>query len=299
MPKNTKKNPCFLAFYIFSTNFANGKILYLIKNMKIKGVAETLERFAPLPLQESYDNAGLQIGLTEAEDVSGVLLCLDVTEKVIAEAEAMGCNMIVAHHPLLFRPLRRIVGATQVERCVALAIQKQIAIYAAHTNLDNAPGGVNFMIAERLGLNNVHFLLPNSKMDGGSGVVGTLPKPMHTAEFIAWVTKQFGIEAVQHTEGPGRILQTVALCGGAGEFLLDEAIKVGADVFLTGEMGYHRYFGHENDILIGVMGHYQSERFTIQLLHRMLESAHPDLRVVETQINTNPILLSVAEGIKQ
>ena len=140
MPKNTKKNPCFLAFYIFSTNFANGKILYLIKNMKIKEVAETLERFAPLPLQESYDNAGLQIGLTEAEDVSGVLLCLDVTEKVIAEADAMGCNMIVAHHPLLFRPLRRIVGATQVERCVALAIQKQIAIYAAHTNLDNAPG---------------------------------------------------------------------------------------------------------------------------------------------------------------
>lgn len=68
---------------------------------------------------------------------------------------------------------------------------------------------------------------------------------------------------------------------------------------MTGEMGYHRYFGHENDILIGVMGHYQSERFTIQLLHRMLESAHPDLRVVETQINTNPILLSVAEGIKQ
>ena len=81
--------------------------------------------------------------------------------------------------------------------------------------------------------------------------------------------------------------------------MLDEAIKVGADVFLTGEMGYHRYFGHENDILIGVMGHYQSERFTIQLLYRMLESAHPDLRVVETQINTNPILLSVAEGIKQ
>ena len=117
--------------------------------MKIKEVAVTLERFAPLPLQESYDNAGLQIGLTEAEDVSGVLLCLDVTEEVILEAEQLGCNLIVAHHPLLFRPLRHITQDTQVERCAVMAIQKNIAIYAAHTNLDNALGGVNFMIAER------------------------------------------------------------------------------------------------------------------------------------------------------
>lgn len=92
--------------------------------MKIKEVAVTLERFAPLPLQESYDNAGLQIGLTEAEDVSGVLLCLDVTEEVILEAEQLGCNLIVAHHPLLFRPLRHITQDTQVERCAVMAIQR-------------------------------------------------------------------------------------------------------------------------------------------------------------------------------
>ena len=105
--------------------------------MKIKEVAEALERFAPLPLQEDYDNAGLQIGLTEVE-ASGALLCLDVTEAVIEEAAAKGCNLIVAHHPLLFRGLKQVSDTTQVERCVRLAIQRDIAIYAAHTNLDNA-----------------------------------------------------------------------------------------------------------------------------------------------------------------
>ena len=114
--------------------------------MQIKEVTQTLERFAPLPLQESYDNAGLQIGLTGAQEVSGVLLCLDVTEDVVDEAERKGCNMIVAHHPLLFRGVKCVDGRTQVTRCMQRAIQKNIAIYAAHTNLDNAPAGVNFRI---------------------------------------------------------------------------------------------------------------------------------------------------------
>lgn len=136
--------------------------------MKIKEVEKTLERFAPLPLQESYDNAGLQIGLTGSEDVSGVLLCLDVTEAVIEEAVETSCNLIVAHHPLLFRPLRRVTSETYVERCVISAIRKGIAVYAAHTNLDNAPGGVNFMMASRLGLTDLAFLSPLENGEGGA-----------------------------------------------------------------------------------------------------------------------------------
>ena len=146
--------------------------------MNIQQVAEALERFAPLPLQEDYDNAGLQIGLTAAEDVSGVLLCLDVTENVVREAVAKHCNMIVAHHPLIFRPLRHLTGQTQVERCVAMALQKGVAVYAAHTNLDNAPGGVNFMMAEKLALGQVRFLQPTADGRGGSGIVGCLAQPM-------------------------------------------------------------------------------------------------------------------------
>ena len=118
--------------------------------MKIKDVIATLERFAPLPLQDGFDNAGLQIGQTEAE-VSGVLLCLDVTEAVVDEAVACGANLIVAHHPLLFHGLKCIAGRNTVERCVVKAIENHITVYAAHTNLDNARGGVNYKIAEKLG----------------------------------------------------------------------------------------------------------------------------------------------------
>ena len=126
---------------------------------KIKEIASALEMFAPLPLQESYDNAGLQVGLHEAE-VEGALLCLDVTEEVIDEAVASKCNLIISHHPLLFRPLKKITGANYVERCILKAISNNIAIYSAHTNLDNAAGGVNFKIAEKLRLKNVKILSP-------------------------------------------------------------------------------------------------------------------------------------------
>ena len=159
--------------------------------MNIKEVVTTLESFAPLPLQESYDNAGLQVGLT-ATEVSGVLLCLDVTEKVIDEAVVKGCNLIVAHHPLLFRGLKQIGDATQPERCVTKALKKDIAIYAMHTNLDNAEGGVNYEIAYRLGMEDVRFLLPNTQ-GGGSGVIGALPVEMNARTFLQSVKKEFGV----------------------------------------------------------------------------------------------------------
>lgn len=256
--------------------------------MKIKEVAEALERFAPLPLQESYDNAGLQIGLTDA-DASGVLLCLDVTEEIIEESEREGCNLIIAHHPLLFRGLKCIADRNLVERCVRRAILAGITIYAAHTNLDNAEGGVNFAIAERLGLQNVRFLQPLPSGQGGSGVIGELPEAIEAQAFLQSVKQKFHVASLQHNTLPTRAIQTVALCGGSGDFLLGEAIKCGADAFLTGEMGYHQFFGYDNQILVATLGHYQSEQFTVQLMASILRNAHPDLRIVETKVNTNPI----------
>lgn len=254
--------------------------------MKIKEVALTLERFAPLPLQESYDNAGLQIGLTEAE-ASGVLLCLDVTEEVILEAVEKGCNVVIAHHPLLFRGLKCVSDATQVERCVRAAILNNVCIYAAHTNLDNAQGGVNYKIADILGLQDVTFLSPQG--EGGSGVIGVLPEAVDAMDFLRTVKEKFAVECLMHNSGSQKKVQKVALCGGAGDFLLGNAIAQGADVFLTGEMGYHYYFGHEQEIWIGVLGHYQSEQFTIELMEEILYRECPALRVEKVSFSTNPI----------
>lgn len=255
--------------------------------MKIKEVIAALERFAPLPLQEVYDNAGLQIGFTVA-DVSGVLLCLDVTETVLQEAVERGCNLVISHHPLLFRPLKHVADASQAERCTHYAIKHDIAIYAAHTNLDNAFEGVNFEIARRLGLSDCRFL---QTQDGksGSGLYGTLEKEEDALSFLQRVKNVFGVECLMHNALLKRSIRKVALCGGAGDFLLDDALAVGADAFLTGEMHYHVFFGHEQEIQIGVLGHYQSEKFTVDLMDRLLTELFPELPVFKTEQCTNPI----------
>lgn len=256
--------------------------------VKIKDVITTLEKFAPLPLQDSYDNAGLQVGITEA-DCSGVLLCLDVTEPVLKEARERGCNMVVSHHPLLFHPLRHLTDATYVERCVKLAVQNDITIYSAHTNLDNAPMGVSFKMAQMLEMSDVRFLVDNHN-GGGSGLVGRLANPMSAESFINKVKDVFGVECAMTNALPGRLINKVALCGGAGDFLINEAVAQDCDAFLTGEIHYHQFFGLEDKILLLAIGHYQSEQYTIPLLKSIILRDYPEARLLRTQYNTNPIL---------
>ncbi|MCF0196798.1 MAG: Nif3-like dinuclear metal center hexameric protein [Bacteroidaceae bacterium] len=266
--------------------------------MKIKEVISTLESFAPLPLQESYDNAGLQVGLTEAE-VSGVLLCLDVTEEVIAEALEQECNLIISHHPLLFHGVKCVSDANTVQRCLRAAIKNDVAIFSMHTNLDNAVDGVNYCIAERLGLVDVELMKPHrvavrvngreQQVMAGSGVIGYLPEQEDSLAFLQRVKQAFDVECLQHNELLNRPIQCVALCGGAGDFLLEDALRMGADAFLTGEMSYHRFFGHEQNIQLAVMGHYQSEQYTCDLLMHFLEQHHPQLPLFKTTVCTNPI----------
>ena len=259
--------------------------------MKIKEVLSALEQFAPLPLQESWDNAGLQVGLTETE-VSGALLCLDVNEKIVDEAVCKGCNLIVSHHPLLFRGLKTISDMTDVQRTVMKVIQNQLCVISMHTNIDNAHGGVNFRIAQKLGLQDVHFFAPKSVdgLEGGSGVVGMLVEPMAADDFVLKVKKTFGVECAMCNELLRRPIQRVAICGGAGDFLLDEAVKTGADAFITGEMHYHQYFGYEQQIQICVIGHYQSEQFTAEIFQEIIQRECPDVKTEIAETVTNPIL---------
>ncbi len=258
--------------------------------MKIKDVTSALERFAPLPLQEDYDNAGLQVGLTEA-DVSGVLLCLDITEDVLREAVAQGCNMVVAHHPLIFRRLRRITSEDYVQRCVMFAIKNDITIVAMHTNLDSVKGGVNYMMARQLGLQDTELIEPRTAFgaEAGSGVTGILPEPMEAAEFIAKIKKTFRADSIKVNELLKRPIRKIALCGGSGAFVLPKAIETGADAFITGEMHYHEFFGTEQLLQIAVIGHYESEQYTINLLQEIINESCPGVRTVLTSVNTNPI----------
>jgi dinuclear metal center YbgI/SA1388 family protein len=270
--------------------------------VKIQQVLIALEQFAPLPLQESWDNAGLQIGLTEAE-VSGVLLCLDVTEKVIDEAIAKGCNLVVSHHPLLFHGLKQVSDADDVQRAVRKAIKNDICVISMHTNMDNARGGVNFKIAEKLGAK-----IPAGKpLDtlGGKPVgepVGTLrtektpfvvaelPEPLESRAFVELVKERFGVKCAHCNELLKRPVKKVAICGGAGDFMLNDAIAAGADAFITGEMHYHVYFGHEQQIQICVIGHYESEQFTSEIFQEIIRKECPGVATFIAETNTNPIV---------
>ena len=258
--------------------------------MKIKQVLSALERFAPLPLQESWDNAGLQLGLTEAE-VSGALLWLDVNEAIIDEAISKGCNLIVSHHPLLFRGLKQISGADYVQRCVIKAIKHDVVIISMHTNMDNALDGVNWKIAERLGMKDCQFFAQKTVdgLEAGSGVVGNLPSEMEARAFVELVKKQFCCECVLCNALLERPVSKVAICGGAGDFLLPDAVSQGADAFITGEMHYHQYFGSEQQIQICVIGHYQSEQFTSEIFRDIIQKECPGVRTEIAETCTNPI----------
>lgn len=262
----------------------------MARSVTVKDVMQALEQFAPLPLQEDWDNAGLQIGLTEA-DVSGALLCLDVTEAIVDEAVERGFNLVVAHHPLLFKGLKCISDADTVQRTATKAIQRSVNIIAMHTNMDNARGGVNWKMAEKLGLVDVRFLSERRVGDitCGSAVIGTLSEAMPARAFIDIAKRAFGAETALCNEPVDRPIRRVALCGGAGDFLLNDAIRAGADAFITGEMHYHVYFGHENEIQICVLGHYQTEQYTAEIFQDIIHSSCPGVPTAIARTCTNPI----------
>lgn len=361
--------------------------------MRVSEVMTYLEGRAPLDLQEDYDNAGLITGSPDSL-VTGVLVCLDCTEDVLDEAESLGCNMVVAHHPIVFSGMKKLTGRNYVERTVIAAIRKGISIYSIHTNLDNVRRGVNMAFAERLGLQNLRTLKPaegklaqvvvhvpaenaddvrnamfaagagaignydecsfnlegtgsfrplaeanpfsgksgvrstgpevrietivpaykvnqvyqairgahpyeeiawnatpllNANQDIGSGAIGELAEPMRTDDFLNLLKKVMNCGVVRYTKPHRDKFRRIAICGGSGSFLVQDAIRAGADVFVSADFKYHQFFDADNRILIADIGHYESEQFTIELLHTWLSENFRTFATHKTGVVTNPI----------
>ncbi len=361
--------------------------------MKISAIISFFEAVAHPSLQEDYDNAGLITGNADWE-CTGIICSLDAIEDVVKEAISKKCNLIVAHHPIIFSGLKKINGKNYVEKTIIAAIKNDIAIYAIHTNLDNIVHGVSGKMAEELGLKNISVLsqkentlrklftfvpvnkveqirntlfeaggghignysecsfntegtgtfkpedgtnpyigeigkqhqekeikievifpsfmenkivaamkaahpyeevaydimnLSNTYQSIGSGVIGELPETISEKEFLSKVKEVFKVPVVRHTAFLNKKVRKVAVCGGAGSFLISKALTAGADAYITADIKYHEFFDANSRLLIVDIGHFESEQFTIDLLKDILVQKFPTFAILKTEVNTNPV----------
>lgn len=256
--------------------------------MTIRDIIAPIEAFAPLSLQESYDNAGLVVGRLDDELKGGVLLAVDVTEKVIEEAIEKGCGLIITHHPIIFHPLKRLNSASVVERCVEMAIRHNIALYACHTNLDSAKGGMSWRVGEMLGLQDMEILQPTSE-NAGFGVVGTLPSAMDENSFLSKVKQTFSVEALRHSELLGREVKRIAICTGAGASLMREARASQCDIYLTADLKYNDFYTPDSHFIVVDMGHFESEFCVIAILFDILSKIFINFALYKSAQSKNPV----------
>jgi dinuclear metal center YbgI/SA1388 family protein len=361
--------------------------------MKVKDITSFLDNAIPLSFQESYDNAGLQVGDPE-NDISSALITLDVTEEILEEAAGSGCGIIIAHHPLIFAPLKKLTGRTYQERIISKAIKENIAIYASHTNLDTYNYAVSRKMAEKISLQNIAVLSPakekvcklvafvpedhidkvrNAIFEAGAGVIGnydrcsfnadgsgtyragedtspfrgakgefhtereirfetvflshlksavlealmeshpyeevaydiyrldnelyssglgckgTLPQKVKTREFLELLVTVFGTGGIRYAGNTDAFIEKVALCGGSGAGLLGDAIRARCDAFVTGDIKYHDFFNTDGRLLFVDIGHYESEKFSIEILYELIIKKFPTFALRFSEKNTNPI----------
>ncbi|MEP6795337.1 MAG: Nif3-like dinuclear metal center hexameric protein [Saprospiraceae bacterium] len=251
-----------------------------------------LESVAPLHLQEKYDNSGLLVG-SSSDNVKGVLVCLDCTEEILDEAVQRGCNVVISHHPAIFYGLKRITGSNLTERLVMKAIKEDLILYAIHTNLDNIlQNGVNERIAQQLDLKVEGILRPittGTDDSCGAGIIGTYSSPKTESEFLELLKARMKTGVIKHSKLTGRPIERVAVCGGSGSFLLEDAIRAGAQIFVTADYKYHGFFDADGKLIICDIGHYESEQYTINVLQELISSKFATFAAHCTQLNTNPV----------
>lgn len=260
--------------------------------MKIRQIIEALEQFAPPRLQESYDNTGYQTGDPEAE-ATGALLCVDVTEEIITEAVEKGLNLIISHHPLIFRGIKSVTGANRPERVLAAAIRNDITVYSSHTATDSTVGGVSWRMASMLGLSDVRVLVPSSPgAETGLGTVGNLPAPMSPEEFAMKVKKTFGCASLRMSRphNSSQQISRVALCGGSADEFITDAIAAGAQAYVTADCRLNRFIDHSHAILLLDAGHFETESCTKQIFFDVITEKFPNFALCYSDKEKNPII---------
>ena len=249
-----------------------------------------ITEIAPLQWQEHYDNAGIQVGDLNAE-VRKALICLDITEEIVDEAVAKNCDMIISHHPLIFHGLKHITPETYIERAVVKALKHDIAMVSMHTNLDNSYLGVSRVLAEKLGLKNLHLLQPSAAAPEicGAGMMGEFPAPMEESDFLNLVAETIGSPCLRHSALTGRQISKVALCGGSGTPFMSDALRQKADAYVTADIKYHDFFVPEGEILLVDGGHFETEQFTKQLIRELIQKKISTFAAEIAETNTNAV----------
>ena len=237
--------------------------------MLLRALIDSIESVAPRSAQEEWDNSGMQVGDT-GRDIESVLLTTDITPDVVAEAIERGCQLIISHHPLLFRGLKQVCGQTPQARVVEQAIKHDIAIYSAHTSLDSVWGGINTRLADMLKVTDYRLLVTGNSQTG-LGVIGRLEEPMAYGDFVQHVREVLQATYVRYTRSAKEQVQTIALCGGSGAEFIGEAIAQGADVYLTADCKYHEFQDADGQIGLVDVDHWISERHARVIFKEILE----------------------------
>ena len=244
--------------------------------MTVRAITDAIEAFAPLSIQESWDNSGLIVGSPDQE-VNGVLVGFDCTPELVEEAVACGTDMIVTHHPLIFGGIKKISPDDPTGLALIKAISAGVAVYAAHTTADKVLEGVSGAMARRLGLKNIEVL--DKEADGvGLGAVGDLEMPMSSEEFIAFVKDRFGLTVARCSHLLDGNISRVAMCGGSGSSLISKAMEAGAQAYLCGDISYHHFFTPKNFMLIDI-GHFEGEVEICQVIFSLLRKKFPTFAV--------------------
>ena len=253
-------------------------------------VMNALERIAPRHLAEDWDNTGLLVG-SFAQKVERILVALDVDDIVVAEAIERSADMIVAHHPAIFRGMKQLRTDLPLGRRLAALLTHGIAVAAAHTNLDITRGGVNDVLAARLGLEKLSTFIMTAQADGSAeslGRIGTLPAPVAIDDFAHSVRERLGVSHVRLVRAADRPVRRVAVVGGAGAEFIDTAVRRGADVYLTGDIKYHEaQRAAEQGMHLIDAGHFGTERPVLpvlaDLLRAELAAEHGTVEILVTE----------------